>query len=344
MRRLFASCRWLIAVCFVLSVSVLMADTAVRPSQADSDVQQVEEILPAEPFELTPPATARWVKTAGYEEPAAAASNRSPLTSKNAPQPVAAGSAVSGEPSSGEPSSGKPSSGKPSSGKLSIGKLSPVAPPSGELSFAKRAALLEVKLSRQIAEQPTLWQFDHIQQEAAKLLTAAGNETERQAVRAIAARVERFGQLGHRYRQAVGVSAAQAIGVSNAQLSGGTIPLKVVSKSVVGVQPATVPAATVPAATGPAATGPAATVPSQPDYDAVGELRPVVSKRAGAPKYALVGSDGKVVTFITPTAGLDLKPLLGKQVGARGARGFMPEYNHRHLTAQRIAPLDTLRR
>ena len=35
-------------------------------------------------------------------------------------------------------------------------------------------------------------------------------------------------------------------------------------------------------------------------YDAVGVLRPVVSRRPGAPQFALVNAQGQVVTFVTP--------------------------------------------
>ena len=175
------------------------------------------------------------------------------------------------------------------------------------LTFAKRLAMLEVTLARRVAEPPNLWRFDDIESEAAKLLTAATNDTQRQSVREVVGRAQRFGAIGERHRQ----------------LFGGA-PATIALANVVGVRPA-------------ASAGAA-------NYDAVGELRPVVSKRPGAPKYALVGGDGKVVTFVTPADGLDLDPLLGKQVGARGGRGYMPEYKHRHLTAQKITQLDTLRR
>ena len=75
-------------------------------------------------------------------------------------------------------------------------------------------------------------------------------------------------------------------------------------------------------------------------YDAVGTLKPVVSKRAQAPRFALVDDHGDVVTFVTASPDVNLQSYVGKRIGVLGNRGFMPEYRRAHVTASRVTPLE----
>lgn len=71
-------------------------------------------------------------------------------------------------------------------------------------------------------------------------------------------------------------------------------------------------------------------------YDAVGILKPVVSKRAKAPRYALVDQQGEVVSFVTPTPDVNLQRYVGRRIGIQGKRGYMPDYKRSHVTASRV--------
>jgi hypothetical protein len=83
----------------------------------------------------------------------------------------------------------------------------------------------------------------------------------------------------------------------------------------------------------------------EPLYDAVGLLKPVVSRRDGAPRYALVDGKGEVVSFVTPTPDLNLQPYVGRRIGVNGSRGFMNEFRRAHVTAGRATTIDaTVRR
>jgi hypothetical protein len=77
-------------------------------------------------------------------------------------------------------------------------------------------------------------------------------------------------------------------------------------------------------------------------YDGEGILRPVISRRRGAPGFALVDEQGAVLSFVTPARGVVLETHLGRKVGITGARGYMPEYRRPHLVAQQVAVLDDL--
>ena len=49
---------------------------------------------------------------------------------------------------------------------------------------------------------------------------------------------------------------------------------------------------------------------------------------------------GDVVSFVTPTPDLNLKPYVGRRIGVNGTRGFMTEFRRAHVTAGRVTPID----
>ncbi|TWT37728.1 hypothetical protein KOR34_26910 [Posidoniimonas corsicana] len=181
---------------------------------------------------------------------------------------------------------------------------------SGE--FRDQLGALEVELSRQVSERPNLWRFDEIERRAAEMLAAAGDESERNAVRDLAARVDRFASIANRYRATRGV--APQVGLTRSSTPDATPPtIERIAESVTPLS----------------------------GYDAVGTLRPVVSKRPNAPQYALVDTSGEIVSFITAGPDLNLGSLIGKRVGVQGVKGYMPEYQRSHVAAQRVASLTT---
>ena len=93
------------------------------------------------------------------------------------------------------------------------------------------------------------------------------------------------------------------------------------------------PGATMVNGIAPAAAG------ATGQYDAVGVLRPVVSKRPGAPQYALVDERGQVLSFVSSSPDVNLQPYLGRRVGVVGNRGYIAEFNKSHVTAARVTPI-----
>ena len=187
----------------------------------------------------------------------------------------------------------------------------PTPPPAPAVAltgeFGEKMATLELELARQVVEIPTLWNLEKLEQHAAQLLGEAQEEAERAAVRSFAARVDRFAAIANRYKTLRR-----------------TPPQVALTRASV---PRTLP------------QGGATHTPQVSGYDAVGVLRPVVSKRPGAPQYALVSEQGKIVSFITARSSMNLDTLIGSRVGVSGAKGFMPEYQQQHLTASRVTPL-----
>ncbi|MCA9241934.1 MAG: hypothetical protein KDA37_17105 [Planctomycetales bacterium] len=178
--------------------------------------------------------------------------------------------------------------------------------------FAQQMSQLEIELARQVAEIPTLWRLEPLEQSASNLMAAAQNEQERQAVREFAGRVDRFAAIANRYKLVRGAPPQVAL--------------------------------TRQSTPGPTAGATPPITPIDSGYDAVGVLRPVVSKRPNAPQFALVDERGKIVSFITARPDMNLTPMVGQRVGVQGVKGFMPEYQHQHVSAERVAQLDTLTR
>lgn len=203
-------------------------------------------------------------------------------------------------------------------------KPAPVAPAAATpSSFEQRLIALELALSTIIVERPNLWRFDRLDTEAADLLTAAGNDAQRAAVRDVATRIDNFRRLGARLRGATD------------DASGWRSP----SQAVAQTQPRLAPPTRLTSTTNPrtAADG---------RHDASGVLRPVVSQRPDAPKYAVVDEEGRIAALVTPTPELDtrLKNLVGKRVGLDGQRGYRTDLRREHVVAERVTPLDTLLR
>jgi SH3-like domain-containing protein len=198
---------------------------------------------------------------------------------------------------------------------------SPPAPTATTLSpsddIARRLTNVELRLSRIVAEPPTTWQIEPLRQEAQQLFAGASDQANRAAINATLAKLDRFAAIARQYHQPI----QTAIVSSNAPIT--PIPFGVGSGD--------------PRMAGPSDIRHRTAETSQ--YDAVGILRPVVSKRPGAPQFALVDDRGQVVSFVTPTPDVNLQPYLGHRIGVTGSRGFIPEFQRAHVTAGRVSPL-----
>jgi hypothetical protein len=111
-----------------------------------------------------------------------------------------------------------------------------------------------------------------------------------------------------------------------------------VSSTVPITMPSTVPL-TVPVTTpNPVASQTVSTVDLS-QFDGVGQLRPVQSRRAGAPRFALTGQSGEVLMFLSASPGVNLDRYVGQYVGLTGKRGYMPKLKQAHLTVAQAQPL-----
>ena len=178
----------------------------------------------------------------------------------------------------------------------------PAAQASGDLS--RELAAIELRLSRMVAAPVNLWNTARLELDASALMARAQTQPERDALRVTQEKINRFAGIARRANPGA-ATVAQS-------------PLPQTAAAPGGV---------------------AATTPTGP-YDAEGILRPVVSRRPGAPQYALVDERGQVLSFVTSTPDLNLQPYLGHRVGVVGIRGYIAEFQRANVTAARVTPLN----
>jgi hypothetical protein len=206
-------------------------------------------------------------------------------------------------------------------------KLQAAAPVADDLS--RELAAIELRLSRMVAAPVNLWNTERLEHDTAQLLARAQTPAERDAVQVTQSKIRQFATIGQRSNPgAINAIAATGAGSGDPRTTMGSgDPRSTLAQAG--------PSAMVPMPAPGAATAPGAGGP----YDAVGILRPVVSRRPGAPQFALVDDRGQVLSFVTPTPDMNLQPYLGRRVGVVGNRGFIVEFNRAHVTAARVTPL-----
>jgi hypothetical protein len=79
--------------------------------------------------------------------------------------------------------------------------------------------------------------------------------------------------------------------------------------------------------------------PGQSPYDGTGWLMPVVTQRDGVPRYALTDRNGRILQFVTPSPGVNLRRFEREQIGIIGRRGYVPRLRTPHLMAERVVVL-----
>ena len=266
-------------------------------------------------YKIAPPAGEfRWIQAALVEraELVKTASAETPVTEASAPPLIPgtqASSAIPVQPQATAPANMLPAATAPVA-PPSAGAV-PVAPPQASPvadDLSRSLTEIELRLSRMVSAPVNLWNTERLERDTAQLLSRAQTTADRDAVQVTMNKISRFAQIAHRANPA-GATAAQAT------------------------------AQTMPAGQTPQQAGVSATAPGGP-YDATGILRPVVSRRPGAPQFALVDERGQVLSFITPTPDVNLQPYLGHRVGVVGNKGYIAEFNRSHVTATRVMPLN----
>jgi hypothetical protein len=204
---------------------------------------------------------------------------------------------------------------------------------------------MQLRLSKVVVQPPTGWQLAGLREETAALLAQEPSPQVREQLRDLLDRIATFEAVQARYRATPSLATTPVAPAANGQAAlgaGATAALGMTGQSGdvlarvrtdLGVDNSITP---TPGGPTPPGSAPA----TEALYDAVGTLKPVVSRRDQAPRYALVDDHGDVVTFVTASADVNLQPYVGKRIGVRGNRGFMPEYRRAHVTASRVTPLE----
>ena len=173
-----------------------------------------------------------------------------------------------------------------------------------ELSDQRMDLALSLIVSGPVAD----WDFNSLKKRANQELEQAQTALERGQARLVVDEIARFEQLQQSYL----ALTAKTPGVSPPQ--GNSVPLAISRNNP---------------------------LEKIPDFSGVGRLTPVVSRRTGAPKFALTDVKGNVLMFVSPGLGVDLQSHVGKVVGVSGSRGYMPRLKKNHVNVsqvERLAP------
>lgn len=181
---------------------------------------------------------------------------------------------------------------------------------------------IDAELARMVAEEPTVWTFDDLKERLDALLDQTENAVERGRVLKLRTRITRLEDIRRRHDEVNSLLATTDR--ENASLGGDREQQLRIEERLAAQQPA-------------------AAGTNLARFDGQGILRPVVSRRPNAPRYALVDPSGIVRSFITPAPGLNLQPYVGGQIGVTGTRGFLTDLRKEHVMVQRVTPLRTVR-
>jgi hypothetical protein len=203
-----------------------------------------------------------------------------------------------------------------------------------------RVAEMHLRLSQIVIGAPAVWQLGGLRDETAALLANEQSSEDREQLRELLNRITTFEAIQTRYRSLPPIALTTAGAIATAagadpaatdpalDSSGASGLIARVQTDLAGDDGVT-----------PTPGGPAPSL-TEPLYDAVGTLKPVVSRRPNAPRFALIDDHGDVVTFVTAAPDVNLQAYLGQRIGVRGSRGFMPEFRRAHVTASRVTTLD----
>lgn len=185
--------------------------------------------------------------------------------------------------------------------------LAAMAPMSGPVS--QRIQRLDTSLTAEILKPPIEWNLEPLLRQATLVSTDSSDANERQQAVRLIQKIRNAVALQSKYQTAYDSSS--------------------IDQNLVGT----------------VGTGISSPVALGTTYDAHGWLKQLVrNKGAMQPTYVIENEQGKIVFQIAPAPGLNLNRYLNSNVGVIGRRGYNPELELDHITAERIVVLEQLRR
>ncbi|MBP87169.1 MAG: hypothetical protein CMJ64_10695 [Planctomycetaceae bacterium] len=182
---------------------------------------------------------------------------------------------------------------------------------SSRQEFNAQLKQLELKLSLLAAQSADQWKLDPLLRGAQGLLDESTSTVERGKARLLLAKIQEFDTLQQRYAGFAELAAEEP----QEPLASTTAPETPENRDSF-----------------------------DPRFDGRGWLLPVHSTRYSSPPYALLDAEGKILTFVSPSPGLNLHRYLRQQVGIFGQRSQARFLDKPHLTAGRVVELNRQQR
>lgn len=184
---------------------------------------------------------------------------------------------------------------------------------------ANRQSLEEVniELAKMVTNQVETWDLRGLRQRAEELVDTGQDAFERGRARLVLDRIQQFESLQNRQPLESSGNRDGALSAEGAAPSAGNGDDARVSSTRDDLSTA---------------------------YDGKGWLMPVQSLKQPAPPFALLDADGRILKFVSPAPGLNLRRYIKKEIGVIGKRGYVDSLDMAHVTADRIVELDRHRR
>ena len=179
-------------------------------------------------------------------------------------------------------------------------------------AFQRSLSAIDLELSAMVAEPSEQWEFTDLRNRTQVLFDNAGSPLERGRTRAVLARIAKFEDIRRRETALAAAQAAMPAGAAPA----GTTAASTIAPSTIG--------------------------PSQANgrYDAEGQLARVPEPAPGGPQYAILDASGKILCYVSPAPGVNLRSYIGHEVGITGVRGYMPEQRATHIMARHVSVVE----
>lgn len=187
-------------------------------------------------------------------------------------------------------------------------------PPSQATTVAESLDEIDLQLSEIVTDDTLVWDFRQITSRAEEALARAESASDRSRARALLVKIEKFEDIRQRYMAVVAHRNA-----AERDARGSTTGSRLARRPELEDESAA------------------------SRYDGIGRLTQVVAQKAGAPRYALLDDQGKVLYYVSPAPGVNLRPYLDREVGVSGILGYLPDQDVRHVTAKRVEPLEANR-
>ncbi|HEY1786467.1 MAG TPA: hypothetical protein VGG30_12985, partial [Pirellulales bacterium] len=180
-------------------------------------------------------------------------------------------------------------------------------------SFITALADIDLDLSAMVAEEITTWSFSDLRLRTERVMRRAQTAIERGQAQQLLNKIDRFDRLKARQNALLDVPAAA---------TGATVASSIAERGAI--------------ARNEESTG--------QRFDVSGVLSQVAPRKDGAPPFVLLDRRGNVISYVTPAPNINLRPYVDRQIGINGQRGFMPDLQKSHITAQHVTVLQDERR
>ncbi len=221
-------------------------------------------------------------------------------------------------------------------------------------AFADKLSLVDAQFREMIKEDPATWDLKDIQQQYLQLDNEATQPLQSKTIAQRLDAITRyqktqsdylsFLKLSEAARQrdaqlaAVQREAEQLANGGGAPVAGapGTGPTPIASQPGDAVASAGDPSRP-PAA--PAQPTPAPAAPNAPKFAGAGLVVSMSQSFPGGPQYALTAPGGKLLCYLVPAAGVDLRKAVNQSVGVTGDRSFRQEWGADVIIVRGLQPV-----